>query len=165
MIDYSVAPKPNPRDREATPKYYGTAQCQGIINLSQFAQHIATHGCVYKRADIAAVLTMAVDCLKEMLLNGYKVELGDMGAFYISLSSAGTVTPKDYNPIHHVKAVNVNWERGVNFLNLKKEAEFNLVTIRAYQKKMLAAVKNGETVVNLVEEEKEEETGGEDLTA
>ena len=64
-----------------------------------------------------------------------------------------------------MKAVNVNWERGVNFLNLKKEAEFNLVTIRAYQKKMLAAVKNGETVVNLVEEEKEEETGGEDLTA
>ncbi|MBR5884197.1 MAG: hypothetical protein IKZ17_03085 [Bacteroidaceae bacterium] len=90
MIDYSVAPKPNPRDREAAPKYYGTAQCQGIIDLNQFAKHISTHGCVYKRSDIACVLTMAVDCLKEMLLNGYKVELGDMGAFYISLSSKGT---------------------------------------------------------------------------
>ena len=55
----------------------------------------------------------------------------------------------------------MNWERGVGFLNLKEEADFNLVTIRAYQKKMLAAVKNGETMVNLVEEE----TGGEDLTA
>ena len=157
MIDYSVAPKPNPRDREAAPKYYGTAQCQGIINLSQFAQHIATHGCVYKRADIAAVLTMAVDCLKEMLLNGYKVELGDMGAFYISLSSAGTVTPKDYNPIHHVKAVNVNWERGDAFLNLKEEAEFNLVAIRSVQKKVLQALKKGETTVTLVDETENEE--------
>lgn len=164
MVDYSVAPKPNPRDREAAPKFYATAQCQGIIDLDKFAKHIATHGCVYKRADIAAVLTMAVDCLKEMLLNGYKVELGDMGAFYISLSSKGAETAKDYNPIHHVKAVNVNWERGVGFLNLKEEAKFNLVTIRAYQKALLAAVKNGETVVNLVDDEKEDE-GGEDLTA
>ena len=165
MFDYSVAPKPNLRDREAAPKYYAMAQCRGIINLNQFAKHIATHGCVYKRADIAAVLTMAVDCLKEMLLNGYKVELGDMGAFYLSLSSKGTETAKDFNPILHVKAVNVNWERGVGFLNLKEEAEFNLVTIRAYQKAMLAAVKNGDTVVNLVEDkENEEEEGGEDLT-
>ena len=165
MFDYSVAPKPNPRDREAAPKYYAMAQCRGNVNLNQFAKHIATHGCVYKRADIAAVLTMAVDCLKEMLLNGYKVELGDMGAFYLSLSSKGTETAKDFNPILHVKAVNVNWERGVGFLNLKEEAEFNLVTIRAYQKAMLAAVKNGDTVVNLVEDkENEEEEGGEDLT-
>lgn len=162
MIDYSVSTKPNPRDREAAPKYYGSAQCKGVMDLNQFARHIANHGCVYKRADIAAVLTMAVDCMKEMLLNGYKVELGDMGAFYISLSSKGTETAKDFNPLIHVKSVNANWERGTSFLNLKEEADFNLVTIRAYQKKMLAAVKNGETVVNLVEEEKEEE-GGEDL--
>ena len=164
MIDYSVSPKPNPRDREAAPKYYGTAQCTGVMDLTQFARHIANHGCVYKRADIAAVLTMAVDCLKEMLLNGYKVELGDMGAFYISLSSKGTETAKDYNPLIHIKTVNANWERGSSFLNLKEEADFKLVTIRAYQKKMLTAVKNGETVVNLVDEENEEE-GGEDLTS
>jgi predicted histone-like DNA-binding protein len=164
MFDYSVAPKPNPRDREAVPKFYAMAQCRGIVNLDQFAKHIATHGCVYKRADIAAVLTMAVDCLKEMLLNGYKVELGDMGAFYLSLSSKGTVTAKEFNPIIHVKAVNVNWERGVGFLNLKEEAEFNLVTIRAYQKALLSAVKNGETTVNLLEDKENEEEGGEDLT-
>ena len=167
MVDYSVAPKPNPRDREAAPKFYAMAQCRGVVNLEQFAKHIATHGCVYKRADIAAVLTMAVDCLKEMLLNGYKVELGDMGAFYLSLSSKGAETAKDFNPALHVKAVNVNWERGVGFMNLKKETEFNLVTIRAYQKAMLAAVKNGETVVNLVQDKENEgeEEGGEDLTA
>ena len=106
---------------------------------------------------------MAVDCLKEMLLNGYKVELGDMGAFYISLSSKGTETAKDYNPIHHVKSVNVNWDRGSSFLNLKEETEFNLVAIRSYQKKMLTAVKNGETTINLVDE-KDMEEGGEDLT-
>lgn len=149
MIDYSVAAKPNPRDRDAAPKFYAMAQCRGVVNLNQFAKHIATHGCVYKRADIAAVLTMAVDCLQEMLLNGYKVELGDMGSFYLSLSSEGTETAKEFNPAIHVKEVNVNWERGVNFVDLKKEAEFNLVAIRSVQKQVLKALKNGETVIDL----------------
>ena len=164
MIDYSVAARRNPMEKGTPPKYYACAQTNKVVSLEEFARHIATHGCVYKRADIAAVLTMAVDCLREMLLNGYKIELGDMGSFYVSFSSEGTVTAKDFNPIHNIKAVNVNWERGVGFLNLKEEAEFNLVTIRAYQKALLSAVKNGETTVNLLEDKENEEEGGEDLT-
>lgn len=157
MIDYSVAAKPNPMDREADPKFYASAQCKGVMNLDKFAKHIATHGCVYQRADIAAVLTMAVDCLHEMLMSGYKVELGDMGAFYLSLSSEGTETAKEFNPAIHVKDVNVNWERGSNFVDLKKEAEFNLVAVRSVQKQVLKALKNGETVIDLTGEPAEDE--------
>ena len=157
MIDYSVAARRNPMEKGTPPKYYACAQTNKVVSLEEFARHIATHGCVYKRADIAAVLTMAVDCLREMLLNGYKIELGDMGSFYVSFSSEGTVTAKDFNPIHHIKAVNVNWERGVEFLDLKESAEFRQVSIRAVQKKVMKALKSGETTVNLVDEEVEEE--------
>ena len=164
MIDYSVAARRNPMEKGTPPKSYACAQTNKVVSLEEFARHIATHGCVYKRADIAAVLTMAVDCLREMLLNGYKIELGDMGSFYVSFSSEGTVTAKDFNPIHHIKAVNVNWERGVEFLDLKESAEFRQVSIRAVQKKVMKALKSGETTVNLVDEEVEEEEdeGGED---
>jgi predicted histone-like DNA-binding protein len=164
MLDYSVAARRNPMEKGTPPKYYACAQTNKVVSLEEFARHIATHGCVYKRADIAAVLTMAVDCLREMLLNGYKIELGDMGSFYVSFSSEGTVTAKDFNPIHHIKAVNVNWERGVEFLDLKESAEFRQVSIRAVQKKVMKALKSGETTVNLVDEEVEEEEdeGGED---
>jgi predicted histone-like DNA-binding protein len=164
MIDYSVAARRNPMEKGTPPKYYACAQTNKVVSLEEFARHIATHGCVYKRADIAAVLTMAVDCLREMLLNGYKIELGDMGSFYVSFSSEGTVTAKDFNPIHHIKAVNVNWERGVEFLDLKESAEFRQVSIRAVQKKVMKALKSGETTVNLVDEEVEEEEdeGGEE---
>ena len=127
------------------------------MNLDQFAKHIASHGCVYKRADIAAVLTMAVDCLREMLLNGTKVYLGDLGNFYISFSSEGAITAEEFNPDIHIKEVNVNWERGDAFLNLKEEAEFNLVAIRSVQKKVLQALKKGETTVTLVDETENEE--------
>ena len=138
MLDYSVSARYNPMEKNEPAKYYASSQSNEVMNLNEFAKHIATHGCVYKRADIAAVLTMAVDCLREILLNGTKVQLGDLGNFYVTFSS---------------KTVNVNWERGSEFLNLKEDAKFNLVAIRSVQKKVLKAVKNGETTVTIVEEE------------
>ena len=158
MINYSVGPRINPKDKEAAPLYHANAQCTKVMDMDEFSKHIASHGCVYKRHDIQAVLTMAVDCLREMLLNGYKVQLGDLGAFYVSLTSQGTPTANDFNPVHHVKSVNVNWEAGVDFENLKEAAEFKLVAIRSVQKKGLKAVKNGETVINLIDDPENTET-------
>ena len=157
MLDYSVSARVNPREKGAPPRFYASHQTNKIVSLDDFTRHIASHGCVYKRADIAAVLTMAVDCLREMLLNGYKIEMGDLGSFYISFSSEGALTAKDFNPAIHIKSVNVNWERGVDFINLNEDAEFNLVAIRAVQKKVLKALKNGDTTVTIVEEEVEDE--------
>ena len=157
MLNYSVSARYNPMEKNEPARYYASAQTNEVMNLDQFAKHIATHGCVYKRSDIAAVLTMAVDCLREMLLNGTKVYLGDLGNFYISFSSEGAITAEEFNPDIHIKEVNVNWERGDAFLNLKEEAEFNLVAIRSVQKKVLQALKKGETTVTLVDETENEE--------
>ena len=140
MLDYSVSARINPMEKNEPAKYYAFSQCNDVMNLDQFAKHIATHGCVYKRSDIAAVLTMAVDCLREMLLNGTKVQLGDLGNFYVSFSSEGALTANEFNPEIHIKAVNVN-----------------LVAIRSVQKKVLKAVKNGESTVTIVDEEESTE--------
>ena len=153
MLDYSVSGRVNPKEKDTPPRFYASHQTNKVVSLDEFSRHIASHGCVYKRADIAAVLTMAVDCLREMLLNGYKVELGDLGNFYVSFSSEGTLTAKEFNPIYNIKCVNVIWQRGLDFRNMKEDAEFNLVAIRAVQKKVIKAVKNGDTTVNLMEEE------------
>lgn len=160
MLDYSVSARVNPMEKNEPARYYASAQTNEVINLEQFAKHIATHGSVYKRSDIAAVLTMAVDCLREMLLSGVKVQLGDLGNFYVTFSSEGTLSANDFNPEIHIKTVNVNWERGLDFLNLKEDATFNLVAIRSVQKKVLKAMKNGDTTVTLIDEEEssEEET-------
>ena len=90
-----------------------------------------------------------------MLLSGTKVQLGDLGNFYVTFSSEGTLTPTDFNPEIHIKKVNVNWERGLDFQNLKEDATFNLVAIRSIQKKVLKAVKNGESTVTIVEDEED----------
>ena len=63
MINYSIYLRTNPMDKEEAPKAYGVAQYNSVMTIDKFAAHIASHGCVYSRADIAAVLTLAVDCL------------------------------------------------------------------------------------------------------
>lgn len=159
MVNYSLINRANPRDKDASKKTYAIAQYTSVMNLEDFARHIATHGCVYSEADILAILNLAVSCMREQLLAGQKVKLGELGSFYISLSSEGTLTPDEFNPAIHVKAVNVNWERGRKFRGLKDETVFNLVAGREVQKKVLAAVKKGETTVNLVDTEEEENEG------
>ena len=164
MIDYSVSARPNPRDREAAPKFYASPQVSENVSMGEFCKHIASHGSVYSRADIQSVLTQAVDCMREMLLDGKKIMLGDLGEFNIGLSSKGTETAEDFNPLHHIKAVRVNWTPGDEFVNLKQVATFNLVTNRRAQRLLLKAVTSGSSTVDLSKESTEEE-GGEDLTS
>jgi hypothetical protein len=88
-----------------------------------------------------------------MLLDGKKIKLGDLGEFSIGLSSKGTVMAEDFNPIHHIKEVHVNWTPGTQFIDLKQVATFNLVTNRRAQRLLLKAVTSGDTTVDLSKEE------------
>ena len=156
MIDYSVTSRPNPQDRDAAPKFYANPQVSENISLSAFCRHIASHGSVYNRADIQSVLTQTVDCLREMLLKGYKVSLGDLGSFNIGLNSKGTAPAEDFNPNVHIKEVKVNWTPGVDFLDLKQEADFRLVSNRRAQRLLLKAVTSGDTMVDISKQEEDE---------
>ena len=130
MVNYSIVMRSNPMDADAAKKAYASAQYSEVMDINRFAEHIASHGCVYKRADIVAILTMAVDCMREQLLGGQKIQLGDLGDFSISINSLGAESAADYNPAIHVRKLNVNWSAGTRFQNLQEEAVFNLVATR-----------------------------------
>ncbi len=150
MINYSIVMRrKNVADKESEKLAYATAQYNSVMTIDKFAAHIASHGCVYSRADIAAVLTLAVDCLYEQLLTGQKIELGDLGAFCISLNCKGADSAEEFNPAVHIKRVKARWEMGDKFQNLTEEAVFNLVANRKQQAALLKAVKSGDTTVDL----------------
>ena len=67
---------------------FAVAQYTGVMNIDKFSRHISSHGSVYSRADIAAILYLTVDCMREQLLEGKKIRLGDLGDFSVSLSPA-----------------------------------------------------------------------------
>ena len=143
---------PDPADEAlvATEKQnaYAIAQYADVMTIEKFAKHISTHGCVYSRADISAILYMAVDCMREQLLEGKKIRLGDLGDFSVSLTSKGAETAKAFTT-QNITGVNVVWDCGQEFKNLLADAEFNLVASRSAQAAVLKAVKAGNTTVDL----------------
>ena len=66
------------------------------MTLDKFCYHIASHGCVYSRADIQAILILAVDCLREQLLNGQQIQMGDLGVFSNSIRSLGAPSMAEF---------------------------------------------------------------------
>ena len=129
-------------------KAYAIAQYTDVMNIEKFARHISTHGCVYSRADISAILYLAVDCMREQLLEGKKIRLGDLGDFSVSISSKGAETADKFSA-QNITGVNVVWDCGQEFKNLIADAEFNLVASRSAQAAVLKAIKAGQTTVDL----------------
>ena len=133
-INYSLSARPSiPADKNSEKKVYPYAQYREIVTLNDLSKHIASHGSPYTRDVILGVITAAVDCIEELLLQGCKVQLGEMGAFYVTVKSVGVDKVEDFNPAVHIKDVSVRWERGQNFKNLIKEATFNYATTRHQQ--------------------------------
>lgn len=159
MINYSIVMRQNPSkygaEGEIVKKAYPAAQIGNSMDINEFAEHISSHGCVYSRADIAAVLTMAVDCIREQLLAGNKINLGDLGAFWVSLKSKGAESAADFVAANDITKVKVTWTPGKSFKNLKSDATFKQVPSRAIQAETLKQI-NGEA------EDSTDDEGGEE---
>ena len=127
---------------------FAISQYTDVMTIEKFAKHITSHGSVYSRADISAILYMAVDCMREMLLEGKKIRLGDLGDFSVLLSSKGAESADKFTA-QNINQVKVQWEPGKEFKNLLDDAEFNLVASRSAQAAVLKAIKDGKSTVDL----------------
>ena len=84
---------------------------------------------------------------KKLASNGNLLDMGSLGTFRVTLSGEGVDDADDFNPQTHIESVNVRWERGRHFENLKADTTFNLVATRkeqAEQKKAMKAALNEE---------------------
>ena len=138
----------NPANPEAPEKAYAKNQVSEIWTLEKFAKHIADHNGVYSRGTAKGVISDMCECLVEQLLNGNKIQLGELGTFGISISSVGADSLDKFTS-KNIKAVNILFAPGVDFENLIGRAEFNLVASRSAQAATLKAEKAGETTVDL----------------
>ena len=142
-VTYSVAPRINPRDKEAPPKYYGRVQANGDVNIREMSERIQ-QTCTVHKADVQAVLLALEDTITDALKSGEIVRLGDLGTFQIGISSKGAVTEEDYDA-SLIKKARINFRPGL--------ALAGILTGLSYKKVSRKVVKTDE-----------EEEGGEDLT-
>ena len=151
MIDYSISVKSSkPGTKKADvkeTKAYGQAQIRKKLTLEEFAAHIREHGCVYDKGDIAAIITKTIRCLREQLLLGNSIVLGDLGTFAPTLKTKGATLAEDFSTAN-ILAVNVKWTKSRDFkgTELRKDAEFNLVGTRSQQAETSKTIKNQETI-------------------
>ncbi len=125
-LTYSVSPKSSmPGDPSAPKKYYPTLQASDKSLIETLSDHISSHNSKYNRGDIQAVLMELVDCMKEMLLNGDIVNLGDeFGTFRMTLRSRGMTQDEmnannGYFDTACIRSINVVWNKGTAFKSLK----------------------------------------------
>lgn len=163
MINYSVYMLPNPMDDTAAPKAYARAQVKEVMSFRNFVQHIAEHG-GHNRGKVKGVLSDTCECLVEMLLEGKKVQLDELGDFWLTLSSEGAEDCQNFSAAN-IKGVNILFTPGVDFENLIGRATFNPVASRAAQIATLKAEKAGEGTVDLDAAKGKTPTGNTDENA
>ena len=151
---------PNPIHPEKGALAYAKPQVSEVMSFRKFVQHIAEHG-GYTRGKVKGVLSDMCTCLVEMLLEGKKVQLEELGDFWISLSSEGAETVEKFSA-NNIKAVNIVFTPGIDFENLISKAEFETVASRAAQAATLKAEKTGKHTVDLEAAKKKPTTNKEE---
>lgn len=147
MINYSVYMLENPIDKSKPSKAYGKAQVSEVMSFRAFVKHIAEHG-GHKRSMVKGVICDMCECLVETLLEGKKVQLDELGDFWVTLTTDGANSMSEFTAAN-ISGVNIIFTPGEDFMNLRSRAEFSPVASRAAQTATLKAEKAGETTVDL----------------
>ena len=121
--------------------WYATVVTDREMNFEEFVDHISSHNSPYSRGTVHGVMMDMLDCLKELILDGKSVRLGDLGLFSIGMSSRGEVsrdkvTSASVQDIHLLVKNTKNWSNS----ELKK-----LCKITAYDSYGAEETDGGET--------------------
>ena len=143
MINYSVTNNTNQQTGKDI--YYALPQYEGLVTLSDFAKHIRNHGSTFSAGTIQAVITDMSQCLRELLLNGNKVQLGDLGNFSAGLHSQTAASADEFTAAN-IQVVSTRFEPGEAFEDMRQDAELNLVSTRKNQALAVSAEKSGKTL-------------------
>ena len=137
-IPYSLALRlAKPGFPEKGNKTYPVAQYYQLLDLGKMAAHMAGHASKYSKGDIMAVTTELTSCIREQLLLGNKIQLGDLGAFSVTLISKGADNAESFST-SLIQKVKVHWEPSAEFTDLLNDCEFEFVGTR-----ILGVVFNG----------------------
>ncbi len=154
-IQYSVALMQNPQHPEEAKKAYANLQLTGILDINELSEHISGHNSVFSKGTIVGVLTEMSGCMRELILQGYKIQLADVGSFAPAITSEGAESKEAFTSTN-ITTMGVNFLPGSAFDNLRRDAEFEKTTTRKAQAAALKAENAGQTSADwtaVVEEE------------
>ena len=75
------------------------------IEIPELAKHMSQHNTPYSPGVIRGILTDMVGCIKELMLLGQPVKIGDLGIFSAEVTSDSAASPDKFDIGKHIKQV------------------------------------------------------------
>ncbi|HJD93929.1 MAG TPA: DNA-binding protein [Bacteroides togonis] len=120
----------SPQDPDGAAKWYARAVQDRTVEFEDFVTHISEHNSPYSRGVIHGVLIDMLACLKELVLDGKSVRLGDLGLFSVGISSKGAETAEAWTT-SLITGVHLNVRNTKTWSNaeLRKSARLTELTV------------------------------------
>ena len=127
QFDFFHSPSTNPDENEANGNYHARVVGNVTLDIDNIVDHISQR-CTLAKSDILAVICELSSEISNGLLDGKRVNIPDIGQFYLALKC-----PKDANPKStHAQNIEV---KGIKFLadkTLKEKVTANAKMERAH---------------------------------
>ena len=78
-------------------KWYGHVVSTKTMSYQELCKHMSEHNSVYGEDVCLGVANKLQNCMLEQLLEGKKVQFGELGTFYLSMKSTGAEREEDFN--------------------------------------------------------------------
>ena len=78
-------------------KWYGRVVSTKTMSYQELCKHMSEHNSVYGEDVCLGVANKLQNCMLEQLLEGKKVQFGELGTFYLSVKSSGADKEGDFN--------------------------------------------------------------------
>ena len=132
ILKYKMVTRINPQNKSEQPKWYAKAVQDRTIDFEGLVTHMSEHNSPYSRGVIHGVLTDMLDCVKELLLDGKSVRIGDLGLFSVGLKTKGAKTRDKWTVATHVQGVTLNVRNTKTWSNAERRKNTTLQELTAY---------------------------------
>ena len=111
-------------------KWYGHVVTTKTMKYQELCKHMSEHNSIYGEDVCLGIANKLQSCIIEQLLEGKKVQFGELGTFYLSVKSSGSDKEDDFNLGVSIKGLYLCFapsRTDVNNLSskfLKKKASF-----------------------------------------
>lgn len=123
VFSFTSVLRKNMLDKEKPDMYYALAKSSGEIDIDEMAERIQRSSTV-NWADVVCVLRALQTEMIESFKKAEIVRLGDLGSFYVTLRSSGTLIPKDVKEAL-IKGARVRFRPGKEIKNALKTLSYS----------------------------------------
>lgn len=86
-------------------QYYGRLVSTKTMTYDELCKHVSEHNSVYGEDVCKGVALKLAACMLEQLLEGKKVQFGDLGTFYLAVKSSAATKEEDFNVGQNIKGL------------------------------------------------------------